>query len=378
MQLWAYEVLGMFPPENTCKDPNLFPRGLVWNKEYRKTKERGGEVMTFRRWLDNLIGVSRTDTYTRAELEQFTVPNTNLEGFLRRTMDYDAYKERYLAMSLGVEQELQRRVAETEARRAASGTRAEIGGDGDRGGHSQRARGRGRGTSLRGRGRGSMEASASGEDVPEAHGLPELKWEISVRDHTGARAIVDIPRLPHPAMNIPELVSREWAESAIMRMLGMRKLLHDCARGKMLQTRPIVEPAVTPAAESPQVQLNKHMFKNSIIQNMLMLCGCRCKWPETRRRTRAQSQAATGSLMPRVAQTEGRQFELRARPEVQRQPEPEEPEESEKTERSEESLGASDSDTDSGLPDPSDSDNVNDDDDSSGEDDPPQKRSRRV
>lgn len=50
--------------------------------------------------------VQRTNTYTRAELEKFTMPDTILEGLLRRMMDYDTYKEQYLAMSLGVEQEL--------------------------------------------------------------------------------------------------------------------------------------------------------------------------------------------------------------------------------------------------------------------------------
>ncbi|KAF7149407.1 hypothetical protein RHSIM_Rhsim03G0101800 [Rhododendron simsii] len=323
----------MFPPENTCKDPNLFPRGLVWNKEYKKTKEQRGEVMTFRCWLDRLTGISRTDTYTRAELKQFTVPNTNLEGFLRRTMDYEAYKERYLATGLGVEQELQRRATETDARRTASGTRADAGGEGGHGGRSQRARGRGRGTSLRGQGRGSVEATARSEDVSEAPGMPELKWEISVQDHTGARAIVDIPRLPRPAMNLPDPV-----------------------KGKTLQTRPVAEPAATPATESPRVQVQM----------------------VTRRRTRAQSQAATGSPSPRVTQTERLQFQMRAQPEVQRRPGPEESEELEETERSEESLRVSDSDTDSGLPDPSDNDSVDDDDDNSGEDGPPQKRSRRV
>ncbi|KAF7133472.1 hypothetical protein RHSIM_Rhsim09G0076100 [Rhododendron simsii] len=128
---WEYSLL-----RTPFKDPNLFPRGLVWNKEYRKTKERKGKVMTFRRWLDNLTGVSRTETYTRGELKHFIAPDTNLEGFLRRTMDYDAYKERYLAMSLGVEQELQRRVAEIETRRATSGTTA--GGEQDHSGCSQR------------------------------------------------------------------------------------------------------------------------------------------------------------------------------------------------------------------------------------------------
>ncbi|XP_058192087.1 protein MAINTENANCE OF MERISTEMS-like [Rhododendron vialii] len=155
-ELWAYEVLGMFPPENTCTDPNLLPRGLAWGKAYRRAKERRGEVMTFRRWLDNLIGVvvhwdrwagmeadflprsrevtrsrvllecplgwqwylgdrvtrqslglpafavpgllpprvQRTESYTCAELELFTVPDTDLERHLRRSLDYAAYADR--------------------------------------------------------------------------------------------------------------------------------------------------------------------------------------------------------------------------------------------------------------------------------------------
>lgn len=300
--------------------------------------------------------VQRTDTYTRTELEQFTVPNTNLEGLLRRTMDYDAYKERYLAMSLGMERELQRRVDEIEARRAASGAGAEVG-DGDRGDHSQR--GRGRGVSSRGRGRSSSSvpetAGRGSEGASEVAQMPDLRWEINVRDRTGARAIVDIPRLPRPEMRLPAQISREWAESAIMKMLGMCKILRDCAKGKMLQTRLAPESATIPIAEPPQVQM------------------------ETRCTTRAQSQAATGSPAPGIIQAESRHFELRARSEIRRQPVPEESEESGETEESEESLGASDSDTDSGLPDPPDGDS-DDDDGSEGseEEDPPQKKSRHV
>ncbi|KAF7117131.1 hypothetical protein RHSIM_RhsimUnG0002600 [Rhododendron simsii] len=158
--------------------------------------------------------VQRTDTYTRAELEQFTLPDTNLEGLLRR---------------------------------AVSGTVA--GGMQDRGGHSQR--GRDHSISSRSRGRDGAEATTRSEDAPEASGIPDLKWEISVRDRTGAQAIVDIPQ------------SRESAESAIMRMLGMRKLLRNCVM---------------------QVQVQM----------------------KTRCMTRAQSQAATGSPMPRVTLAEGR------------------------------------------------------------------------
>jgi hypothetical protein len=48
----------MFPPENTCEDAGLLPRGLAWGKEYKRAKEQRGEVMTFRQWLDKLTGVA--------------------------------------------------------------------------------------------------------------------------------------------------------------------------------------------------------------------------------------------------------------------------------------------------------------------------------
>ncbi|XP_058186675.1 uncharacterized protein LOC131303698 isoform X1 [Rhododendron vialii] len=299
--------------------------------------------------------VQGTNTYTRAELEQFTVLDTDLEGLLRRTMEYDAYKERYLARSLGVEQELQRWVTEIEARRAASRAGAEAGGEGNRGGRSQRVRGRDRGASFRGRGRGGTEATIRSEDTLGVSGIPELKWEISVRDQTGARAIVDIACLPRPDMNLPDSILREWAESAIMRMLGMRKLLRDCARGKTLQTRVAPEPATTSVVEPPQVyfgcMLLSHVccFENL---NHLKYVNAMQVQMQTRRATRAQSQAVVGSPAAKVAQAESRQFELRPRPVTQRQPESEESEESGDTEEPEESLGDSDTDSDSpALPD---------------------------
>lgn len=272
--------------------------------------------------------IQRTDTYTRAELEQFTVPNANLEGLLRRTMDYEAYKERYLAISLGVERELQRRVAEAEAVRAAS--KARVGEERGRDGRFER--GRGRSASSLGRGRGGVvvperaERSGAGalgavgrdeEGVSVTGQIPDLRWEINARDQTGTRVIVDIPRLPRPEMHLPVQILREWAESTIMKMLGMRKLLRDCAKGKTLQTRLALEPNITPAVEPPQMQV------------------------QTRRMTRAQSQAATGSPVPGATQAKSRQFELRARSEIQRQSMTEE---SGETKESEESLGASDSD----------------------------------
>ncbi|KAI8572050.1 hypothetical protein RHMOL_Rhmol01G0168200 [Rhododendron molle] len=328
IKLWAYEVLGMFPPENTYTNPNLLPRGFGWGKEYRRAKERRGQVMTFRRWLDNITGVmvhwdhwarveadflprsrevtrsrvllecplgwqwylrdrvtrqslgspefivpgplpprvQRTETYTRAELEQFTVPDIDLERYLRRTLDYATYRDRYLATSLGVERQLKRRMAEVEARRArgeAGGdvgdetggeTRGETGGRG-RGGRSSRGRGRGarpptagRGASSSGRGEGSAGAPGMAETSTLA-GLPTLEWTIGVRDPSGARALLDIPRLPQPSMRLPAQVPREWAEKAIMLMVGMRQLLKDCAKGRTLQIRPVPEPALPVASQ---------------------------------------------------------------------------------------------------------------------------------
>ncbi|KAI8571124.1 hypothetical protein RHMOL_Rhmol01G0093900 [Rhododendron molle] len=271
IELWAYEVLGMFPPENTCTNPHLLPRALAWGKEYRRAKERRGQVMTFRRWLDNITGVTvhwdrwarmeadfllrsrevtrsrvllecplgwqwylgdrvtrqllgspefivsgpllpreqRTETYTRAELEQFTVPDTDLERYLRRTLDYAAYRDRHLATSLGVEKELERRVAEAEVRRArgeAGGeigdeARAETGGRG-RDGRSSRGRERGAGLPAGGRGAGfsgrgeSSTGAPKAAETPTPPGLPTLDWVIGVRDPSAARAMLDIPRLP--------------------------------------------------------------------------------------------------------------------------------------------------------------------------------------
>ncbi|KAI8529963.1 hypothetical protein RHMOL_Rhmol11G0016800 [Rhododendron molle] len=208
----------MFPPENTCTNPHLLPRALAWSTDYRRAKERRGEVMTFRRWLDSITGVTRTETYTRVELEQFTVPDTDLEKYLQRTPDYAAYRDRYLATSLGVERELERRFAEAEARRA----RREAGGEaGDDTGEETGARGRG-GRSSRGRGRGARPSvGGRGVGIPGRAGLPTLDWSIGVRDLSGARAMLDIPRLPHRPMRLPAQVPREWAEQAIMLMVGI-------------------------------------------------------------------------------------------------------------------------------------------------------------
>ncbi|KAI8530044.1 hypothetical protein RHMOL_Rhmol11G0023900 [Rhododendron molle] len=53
-ELWAYEVLRMYPPE--CKHPDLstLPRALIGSKEYRGTKEGRGSLNAYRLYLDEL------------------------------------------------------------------------------------------------------------------------------------------------------------------------------------------------------------------------------------------------------------------------------------------------------------------------------------
>ncbi|KAI8563793.1 hypothetical protein RHMOL_Rhmol03G0136700 [Rhododendron molle] len=159
-ELWAYEVLRMYPPK--CKHPHLstLPRALIWSKKNMGTKEGRGDLNAFRLYLDDLrasldpwrvaglepeylarsravtasrvllesafgwqwylrdrvtrqsLGyaefqvpvprplpprASHTSTYTRAELERFTRPDTELIRHLRPEMDYAAYRRDRLA-----------------------------------------------------------------------------------------------------------------------------------------------------------------------------------------------------------------------------------------------------------------------------------------
>lgn len=64
---------------------------------------------------------------------------------------------------------------------------------------------------------------------------------------SSTRDVIDVPRLPQPSMRFPAQVPREWAEQAVMLMVGMRHLLKDCAKGRAFQTRP------APVAVSPVV-----------------------------------------------------------------------------------------------------------------------------
>ncbi|KAI8538462.1 hypothetical protein RHMOL_Rhmol09G0105900 [Rhododendron molle] len=159
-ELWAYEVLKMYPPQNKCPDLKTLPRALIWSKEYMGTKEGRGELNAYRLYLDDLkasqiewnpwriegpepeylarsrvvtasrellesafgwqwyLGVrvtrqslgylefqvprplppraSHTGDYTLAELERFMRPETELTCYLRPEHDYTAYQQDHL------------------------------------------------------------------------------------------------------------------------------------------------------------------------------------------------------------------------------------------------------------------------------------------
>lgn len=54
IQLWAYEVLRIYPPQNKCPDLKTLPHALIWSKEYMGTKEGIVDLNAFRLYLDEL------------------------------------------------------------------------------------------------------------------------------------------------------------------------------------------------------------------------------------------------------------------------------------------------------------------------------------
>ncbi|KAI8572081.1 hypothetical protein RHMOL_Rhmol01G0171000 [Rhododendron molle] len=211
----------------------------------------------------------------------------------------------------------------------------------------------GRGASSSGRGESSTGAPEAAETSTPL-GLPTLEWTIGVRDPSGARVMLDIPRLPQPSMRLLAQVPREWAEKAIMLMVGMRQLLKDCAKGRTLQTRPVPEPALPVAA-----RVQPRRSTRTQPQGTVSLLA------STSTRGRGTQRA------PRSA-TEVRQFEILPKVTSRRRPALEESEEETEELFESRALESTDSSTASGPSD--DEDNV----ESSGSEGRQQKRSRRV
>ncbi|KAI8571785.1 hypothetical protein RHMOL_Rhmol01G0145900 [Rhododendron molle] len=175
--------------------------------------------------------------------------------------------------------------------------------------------------------------------------LPVLKWIVGVASPSGAREVIDVLRLRQPLMRFPAQVPREWAEQAMMLMVGMRHLLKGCANGRALQTRLSLEPA-SPVV--PQVQPRRSARTRPQDTTSLPVLA------------RTQGQGAESVPRPAAG---ARQFEVVPRATSQRRPalEESEGETEEETEASSEScvLGTSDSSTAFGSPSEDDSDDGN-------------------
>ncbi|KAI8535752.1 hypothetical protein RHMOL_Rhmol10G0198200 [Rhododendron molle] len=284
-ELWAYEVLRMYPPQ--CKHPDLstLPRALIWSKKYMGLKEGRGNLDAYRLYLDELrasqvnwnpwrvagaeptylarsraitasrvllesafgwqwylgdrvtrqsLGytafqvpgplpprASHTSTYTQAELEGFTQPDTELRRFLRPEMDYAEYQRDHLARPLGI--------------RAFRDVRSQAHGAGEeRRAAGERARG--------GEGRVRLHAG-----VPVRGGPPEMSWVVPVTDAQGNLAEIHLvpARVDPPPVTVP--APAEWVNEAVRRMLALENLVRRVAGGFQLELR-------YPAPTAPQAQ----------------------------------------------------------------------------------------------------------------------------
>ncbi|KAI8568452.1 hypothetical protein RHMOL_Rhmol02G0200600 [Rhododendron molle] len=164
---------------------------------------------------------SYTSTYTRAELERFTQPDTELRRYLRPKMDCAEYQRDRLARPLGIrafrDVRSQARGA-TEERRAAG----------------ERARG----------GEGRVRHHAG---VPVRGRPPEMSWTVPVVDAQGNPAEIHLApaRVEPPPVTVP--VPNEWVNEAIRRMLALENVVRRAASGFPLELR-------YPAPSPPQTQ----------------------------------------------------------------------------------------------------------------------------
>ncbi|KAI8546934.1 hypothetical protein RHMOL_Rhmol07G0158200 [Rhododendron molle] len=279
-ELWAYEVLRMYPAQ--CKHPDLstLPHALIWSKKNMGSKEGRGSLNAYRLYLDELrasqinwnpwrvagvepvylarsraitasrvllesafgwqwylgdrvsrqslgytafqvpgsllLRASHTSTYTRAELERFTLLDTELTRFLRSEMDYAEYQRDRLERPLGIRA---LRDVQSQARGAAEERRAA----------GERARG--------GEGRVRIHAGVPLDDT-------ELSWQVP----------------------------NEWVNKAIRRMLALENLVRRAAGGFPLELRyPAPSPPQGQRAVAKKPQVYNDTFLLSILNDALLL-----------------------------------------------------------------------------------------------------------
>ncbi|KAI8524807.1 hypothetical protein RHMOL_Rhmol13G0178500 [Rhododendron molle] len=244
-ELWAYEVLRMYPP--ICKHPDLstLPRALIWSKKNMGTKEGRGDLNAFRLYLDDLrasqinwdpwrvaglepeylarsravtasrvLGplpprASHTGTYTRTELEEFTRFDTELTRYLCLEMDYATFQRDRLAGPHGV---WAFRDVQSQARGAAEERRAA----------GERSRG----------GEGRVRRSLSG---PMRGGSPEMSWKIPVVDTQGNPTEIHLVPARAEPPSVTVSVPNEWVNEAVRRMLAMENVIRRAASGMPLE-----------------------------------------------------------------------------------------------------------------------------------------------
>ncbi|KAH7861341.1 hypothetical protein Vadar_024837 [Vaccinium darrowii] len=133
LEVWAYEVLGVFAPANSHSNEDVLPRAEKWGSEYTGAGDHKGDLRTFRLFLDSTTGdreqgadtessaagvplrlAMRTEEYTRAEIERYTVPT---EVIFSPSIDYEGYLSTHLAYDLDMENRLRAGPALPELRR---------------------------------------------------------------------------------------------------------------------------------------------------------------------------------------------------------------------------------------------------------------------
>lgn len=57
LQLWAYEILGMYPPEVRGPNQRLMPRALHYYLPNKLKKHKDAKLNAYRAFLDGMTGV---------------------------------------------------------------------------------------------------------------------------------------------------------------------------------------------------------------------------------------------------------------------------------------------------------------------------------
>ncbi|KAH7845092.1 hypothetical protein Vadar_014966 [Vaccinium darrowii] len=244
LEVWAYEVLGVFAPANSHSNEDVLPRAEKWGSEYIGAGDHKGDLRTFRLFLDSTTGdrvrwnvwhrmhkdylvrsreltqsrvllecpygwrwylgdrvsrqslgidhfrvpsplpplVQRTEEYTRAEIERYTVPT---EVIFSPSIDYEGYLSTHLAYGLDMENRLRAGPA-----------------------------------------------------------LPELRREIEVVTVDGALGVVTVPHITPTVTLATTEIPVEWAVASYQLAQDLQAMVCQFVMGMAPEVRPRAEPGV--------------------------------------------------------------------------------------------------------------------------------------